>query len=137
MENENKIIQIKESDLAKMTKEEISTLKLEIEESGSELEVIYDLTEDMDNMDINNQELTYFQEPIILTEDEILENENFKKGLEHGYRLGGVFTAMVNSGLSRELAENYAVENALFETKLEIAKMEQDSKSLESEYNSI
>ena len=85
----------------------------------------------------NNQELTYFQEPILIEEETIIKNKNFKKGLEDSMKITGLFTGLVNGGISRELSEQYAIESVLLDKKLELFRLEQDSKNLENEFNII
>jgi len=76
--------------------------------------------------------------PIPLIEldvEDIMKIPEFTEGLNEGMRIGGMFTAMVNSGMSLEMSETIVYNKIMGELQLEIHKNSYEDKLRESESN--
>lgn len=79
---------------------------------------VVEMTDDMIENLIGEKE-TYVTNPILLDEKVIMENEDFHEGLRKGLEVAGMFTAMVNAGMSIEFSENYILNMNILDKTME------------------
>jgi hypothetical protein len=99
----------------------------------------YENEEDMQNYECGHEELTQeqFQEETYVTSPVELEmsdvefldiNQNeFAKGINEASYISGYYTALVNSGMSLEFAQNYLLNVLACNMSIEIAKINAQS----------
>lgn len=65
---------------------------------------------------------TYIAEPLLIDDEEIETSQEFIEGLLLGYELVGFYTALINGGVSKEVAQDMIVNHHTYKMSGEIVK---------------
>jgi hypothetical protein len=97
-----------EIDEPKMLEGEHEPKSLEDLSKDELIELIMKLVAEAE-MDATPEKKTYIVEPFEISEVDIITSDEFNEGLLLGYKLGGLYNALVSSGLSKEASMDIVV----------------------------
>lgn len=87
----------------------------------------------LESISKNKDDLTYLADPIGIDIESITSSEKFIEGLQYGLKYAGIFSALINAGMSLEFAEQTVSSKILMDTQNEFKNSEQNIRENEAQ----